>query len=265
MVNEKLKTTNEILKALNESYFVCKAYNGEKGEYDVYANDDKCGRQFVCRVIVSNTAKKSVIYNGVKYTNTEKWINEVNKFNDSLFFPADCYDPNFRKSCKEEQKINWYLTKVLKMKRGSWEDGARDEYIMRNVYGDPILTISYRMDYNYGANEEDTGSGLIYSGLNGGSFISPTFKDAEEAVNIINTIIGVESIVNLNNSMEVLTNLKGGFDDMKNVKVETFETVLYGGGQKYKDKVIPILENLLKKLKETDDDERKVKESFAET
>lgn len=265
MVNEKLKTTNEILKVLNESYFVCKAYNGEKGEYDVYANDDKCGRQFVCRVIVSNTAKKSVIYNGAKYTNTDKLINDVKKFNDSLFFPADCYDPNLRKSYKEEQKINWYLTKVLKMKHGSWEDGVRDKYVMQNVYGDPILTISYRMDYNYEDNEENTGSGLIYRGLNGGSFISQAFKDAKEAVNIINTIIGVESIVNLNNSMEALTNLKGGFDDMKNVKVETIETVLYGGGQKYKDKVIPILENLLKKLKENSDNERKVKESFVET
>lgn len=257
-MNDDLKTSNVILKELNEKYFVTKTFNPtipkEGGiEYLVYEEYDniKMGN-FYCKVVKVGTAKKSILFNGRKYNSTGALLEAVEKYNSELPFPARLYDELSNKYHQTYAQIQWYLTEAIGFVKefSEWREG--DSFILKNVYGDAITKLSIAMDAEKDVYDRDTTSGNIIKKTGVGWIYFP-FKDAEDAVSVINSIVSGEVIPTFNDLFEILSKMRGNFSNLDNAKYGDLQDFLNGTQKKYTEFIIPKLEELLVKLKENAD------------
>lgn len=118
------------------------------------------------------------------------------------------------------------------------------------MYGESILAIDFLMDYDFKDNKDIT-SGKIFRSIGNSSakFVSISFTDADDAVKHINSLVACELITSITGNFNVLDNLSSQFGNLSDASVNEVQSLLYNKQEKYTDKVIPILENLLKSLK----------------
>lgn len=210
----------------------------------IYYEAESGGLSFFFSVEVTPSRKKSVLFNGKSYNDVDVLLDDVEAYNKTLLFPSRTYDPQYMAWANETARIHWYLTKKLGMETNY------ESYSFKNMFGETIMSINYVMDYDYGRGKDST-SGRLYRniGQSCSRCICINFTDAEDAVRQINSLVASEVITSINDNFEVLERFTGSFGSLSNAKVESIETLLAGKEIKYADKVIPILENLLKSLK----------------
>lgn len=253
MQNKNLKTRNEILNTLNETYYVTKRWVEPKEEnaYDVYIQPEGGGLDYICTLYVTRSMKKSVEYHGKSFKKVDTLLSEVKKYNDSLMFPIKTYDPMWNKSSQEDYKISSYLTNKLgfTIERG-WNEEC---YELKDDMGKVLTSISYQMDANNGFNkncDRNCTSGMLMKPYGShGEYISLCFNDAEDAVRQIETFVAAELSVNVTSGMKVLEKLQGVFSTLENAKITSVEKFLSNSEAKYTDTIIPMLEKLLNTLK----------------
>lgn len=250
--NENFKSSNTILTELNKRLYVMKRYsqspNYKDNTFDIYVTPEGGGLDFVFSVEVTPSRKKSVLFNGKSYNDVDTLLSDVETYNNTLPFPSRTYDPMYMAWANETARIHWYLTQKLGMETNY------ESYSFKNLLGETIMSFSYKMDYDYNG-ERDLTSGRLFRSLDNNSnrWISSNFTDAEDAIKQINSLVTCEVITSIHNNFEVLERFSGSFSNLSEAKVESIQNILSGKTEKYTDKVIPILETLLKTLKgETD-------------
>lgn len=243
--NKYLKTKNVILNKLNTTHYVTVPFDKDanKNEFIVYSLPEGSGMNFEFCVTASKSATKSVVFNGNRYTDTESLWEAVKEWHGTLMFDPSCYDPHCRKAYAVERKLDWYLRKCLGLSNG------RDTslYVLKNIYGEPIVHISFEVKHK--DVETDEGDGFIFRSIDAGSWVSEKFTSAEDAVSKINSIISTECVTTVMYGMDVLKKLRGGFDSLDDAKYSSWQRWLTGNEVSYKENIIHVLENLLNTLK----------------
>ena len=248
-VNQSLRTANVLLKKLNETYYVSESIN-DKCAYSIHEHNSAYGNHYIASVI--KTDNKHLEYNGKSYSDTESLIKDITEYNGTLQFPADYYNPDYRLWASVDMKINWYLSSYLGMTRHT--NGVSydtNEYVLRDSLGDLITSISYNVYHDNSDNGRTEGSGTITKTTSDGKWISTPFKDAEDAVRQINTFMCSDMLMKGKMAFDMLDKVRGNFSDMKDAKVydknDLFRSIM--NPDSFKEKIIPILEDLLSKLK----------------
>jgi len=249
-MNKLFKSSNTLLSTLNTGYWVCKRNDFAEEKvanlYDVYISPEGGGLDYFFSVTAKPTMKKSVIFNDKSYTDVDQLITDVTEYNKTLAFPSRCYDPMTLPYCNEERKIHWYLTNVIGMKM-NWESNY-STYRLNNSMGDEIVCISFDMDYRTdGEKNKYSTSGRIVRGIHN-AWVSLSFSNAEEAVSQINSLVSTQLIVDVNSGIEVLTRLSDSFSSLKDAEIQNIDMILSGQKEKYRDKVLPILRQLIEKF-----------------
>lgn len=226
MVNKKLRTQNEILKKLNETYYVLK--NGDSS-YNIYDVDSKNG--IVYRFTVSKTpsGNKTVIFNGEKYKDTKNLLDAVDKYNSNLEWPYYTYDPMLNENYRNECRIDSYLRGVLKM-----ESNGYNKYIIKDTYGNALLTI------NVFFKQEQ---GFVSMALSDGRYVDSKFSNAEEGVKAINSILMISLLGSINNSLKLLKNIKPNkLSDGSNIKVTSIKSWLKVEEKTFLETIDPLMD-----------------------
>lgn len=254
MKNENLKTNNSILTELNETYYVTKRWEcsviPEKDAYDVYCKPEGGGLNFLFTAIVPSSRKKTILFNGKEYKDVSVLLKDVETFNKTRMFPSYTYDPMYILSANETRKIHWYLTKKLGMKMG------RESYRLYDDFGNVVFSLLYEMDCDRRfspTGDKNSTSGYIMHELKGSAWVQTPFDNAEDAISKINTFIATEITNGIYARFKVMENMNGDFNPLDDAKITSIDLALKGQTISYKDSVIPVLEKLLKTLKnETD-------------
>lgn len=250
MINQYLKTKNEILNTLNEKYYVMQrgVIQNKKvpGVYDIYTDN----LDYIFSVEIKGHSLKNVIFNGIKYTSVNKLLKDVEIFNSNLFFPPNSNDPILAGWAREERKISWYLREKLCL-TFDYDIG----YSVKDSLGKELFSFNYTMDYNNrlknnGEIDMDSTKGCITQSLGGCSLLTIDFDGAEDAIKKINSIIVVEFSPNVDKMIEILSNLINTLDDLKDAEVLKYETLIQGQKIKFKEVVLPIMKELIKKFEE---------------
>jgi hypothetical protein len=246
MKNEKLRTSNIILKALNEDYYVLKAENGVYDVRNTHLTPDS-GWSGYFRVYCKASMKKSVIFNDKKYTNVSLLLDAVKEYNNSLFFPSMYYDPMYNKAYLEESKIDYYLKELgFSLSEKSIYNGS--SYIYSNEFGKGMLRINVFPNREYKGNSDIAGELSLYFNENTCTHIE--YKNGEDAVSYINSLITTTSSINIGCFLNVMRALRGELNKMTNAKVSDITNILDIKMKDYREEMIPILEKILEKLKE---------------
>ena len=247
-MNEKFKSSNLILNTLNVKYWVYKrgVFSHVKkvdNTFDIYYRPEGGGLDYWFTIIAKPTMKKSVIFNDKSYTNIDTLLGDVEIFNKSLMFPSRCYDPMYMDWAREETKISWYLRKL-----GMKLDGGG--YSLKDVMGKEVIHLNFEMNYNnrWGGDykeRKDSTAGYILRSYGDSGWINLDFDNAEDAVAKINSLLSTQLITDINTDFDVLSKITGTFDSLKNANIESIELMLKGQKIKYRDKVLPILKQLV--------------------
>lgn len=245
--NDSLKTANIILKELNKTFYVTKPFtkNNDGNDYDflVYEAPDGGGLDFKFGVFVKKGNKKIVIFNGAEYTEVDKLLQDVEKYNLTLMFPSHLYDPNYRKDYINRARIAWYLDEVLKFEFSDHMWKHRGEvHQKKGVYNEEVTNIQFEVDEN--------GSGTIYRSIGGSSWIEMKFETVVDAIKAINGILIPEVSVRVGDCIDLMEKISRyglSLDNAEAIKVNysTLE-VLH---MDFKKKAIEMMEEALKKLK----------------
>ena len=250
MKNENLKTSNSILKKLNETYYVTKRWEcsiiQEKDAYDIYEKPVEGGLNFLFTAIVPSSRKKTILFNSKEYRDIDVLLKDVEAFNATRMFPSYTYDPTYILSANEEKKIHWYLTKKLGMEMG------RESYHLYDDFGNVVFSLLYEMDCNKRfspTGERNSTSGYIMHELKGSAWVHTPFDNAEDAVSKIDTFMATEITNGIYARFKVIEKMNGNFNSLDDAKITSMDLALKGQTISYKDSVIPVLEKLLKTLK----------------
>lgn len=251
--NMKFKSSNLILNELNKSYYVTKRHvNGItlNDTYDVYLHPDNGELDFICSVISKSSRQKSVVFDNKSYGNVDELIGAVTTYNNTLMFPSKFYDPATIGSVNADRKIDWYLSKKLGMDR--YDDlyhYQNNNYLLKNAYGEKIISVKYEMDYSSHNDDKNATSGTIYHIIDDNSFIDVSFSDAEDAVKKLNSLLATDAFLSLKPLIDLCDKFDTKFSNMDGATINKVTNVLGIESNSYKEKIIPILEKILSELK----------------
>lgn len=255
-MNVNFKSSNDILRALNNEYWVCKRGKLIESEntnvYDIYTQPENSGTEYFFSVTAKPTMKKSVTFSGKNYNDVATLIGDVKVYNETLTFPSRCYDPMCLPWANEEMKIHWYLTKVLNMEMDYKGLTTIGTYCLKNALGGEIFHVTFEMDYPKSSKDKYSTAGSFFRNLGHERWVRINFDDADDAVAKINSLISVQLIADINSNFEVLSNMTGKLSSLKDVDVESIDSILKGQKEKYRDKVLPVLKDLVKAFENED-------------
>ena len=245
--NKYLRTKNVLLNELNKEYYVTVPFTTltkeERNTYLIYEMPEGGGLDYLFGV--KKNGNNSVVFNDTTYTDIKALLDDAEKYNSTLEFPPRCYDPNMTEWAREEMKILNLLRTKMGFKQGSWNEPDGNSYKLKNEFGTVLSSIRFEMNH-------DNGGGKIFKNLGKDSWIATEFKDANDAVKIINSIITGELVSNIYESVRALnciginfSNLDGVREYDTNYLISTIVRPKY-----FKDSLIPKLETLIEKLKE---------------
>ena len=241
---------NEILKKLHEMYFVSNVFNEDPkktGRYLIYDAPDQGGLYFMFEVGSSPSSKKYVTFNGNKYSDVDELLKDAEEYRNKLFFPSEYYDPNNRHSFNTFDAIKWYLRSLgFEYDKDFTHVNLSDTYVMYDKDKQPLMHITVN---EISRHDDDNIQGSLTKTLNKGSFIKADFTSREQAVGIINTMVGTDATVNLKKMTDCLDNIKGDFDALDEAKIYDKNSFFTGITRSAKDDMIPVLEDLLTSLK----------------
>lgn len=227
-------------------------------EYDVALLSDKDSRVNVFREGLNYVTSFDLVkdgdfykykYSGNLYNSFSKMLEQAEKDNESKPFPSYVYCPITR----EPYKVLHYVRDYMKSigfsipqwgEKFCWNGGsAGDNFVMKNIYGEPISHIEVVMD----SWEEGT-SGKVYRSMGDGwAWCEVSFKGFEDVLGAINSILEPEALVNAAKYIATASNMSSERkDDVQAVAVTNTLDVMKSDMKK---QTISILENTLKRLK----------------
>ena len=178
------------------------------------------------------------MFNDNYYTTPDELMEAIRKYNETLPFEPDIYNPAFRKHIGIELALHDYLTDAgFKMSRN-----INNEYILEDTYGYELCQISFDI-------KDDSTEGIIRKPVPGTfKWTECPFHDLESAIGACNSLLS--SYLLLTNSMvtHVLSKLTTSrasevFDKTFDIKTLTIYT------ENSKEKAIKRLEEELARLK----------------
>lgn len=181
------------------------------------------------------------IFNGAQYTQIESLDEALRKWEKSLPYPVDTYNPLMRESARIEQRVTWYLTEKMGFKhpRENW----KDEYI-KNI--GPNCRLKFALERS--RDDFDDIKIQIVSEY-GGAFFRYEFDNAESGIAAISTIIK-ESVLQMAADMVDCLSVCPDVE-VPNIEsyVKTNENIFGFKEVSFKDMMISLLEKELEKLK----------------
>lgn len=180
------------------------------------------------------------IFNDKSYNDIESLDKALREWEASLPWPVDTYNPLFRKGAALTDRVVWYLTDKLGFERSTsnW-----DLKYVKNI--GPNCQIFF----GFGPRQMDEATVTLVSQYGGVTFRNE-FDDIDNAVDFISTIVR-ESVLQMSSDM---VNLLSLLPDTKVPDIEAYtkSNANIFGFEKvdFKNMMISLLENELKKLKE---------------
>ncbi|MBP5457129.1 MAG: hypothetical protein J6Y37_11570 [Paludibacteraceae bacterium] len=208
------------------------------GEYSVYDGVD-----YMFTVSCGRSRKKSVFFNGLRYSSVDALLSAFREFEALLPFPASTYNPCISDNFREEMRIRWYLSSVLGMEAcrvNVW--GIDFSYCLKDVCGRKLVEVSF--------NQDDCGSGRFWIPLGDGSVVTEEYADASDAVGKLNTLLTSCVAMSYDACGGFIGKVAGRFGDVDGSRLlsPTLQDAL-SGGRDYKAVLIETLEGMLSVLK----------------
>lgn len=244
MINTKLRTSNTMLKKINEQFPVMELFGvGQtKTKFIIYENIDGGWEnvtldkmRYICDVDIDPANKKAVKWHDKEYTDVEVLMTDVFAYNDTLDFPAWTYNPQFAANYNNNAKIWWYLTKKLNFK-----DDKNDCYYIGN-YDDSPLKCFIEVSWS------DSSSISVLYKIFGKSFYQ-SFNDVKELCESVSSMLVLAVSNHVANTFELTRNFPDGISCGKLDSIKEFNTDNCEVNSA-KDKLVAHLENILSRLK----------------
>lgn len=233
----------QLITAFDDRYVTIKNNDG----YCLYDKEQKARRsnfKFLGKFYIA-TSKDKYVYNEETYSDTQSLIAAMDKYNATLPFDAELYDPTYRKHYFIECCLHDYLKSLGFIMN---TDSIYDLYTLSDCYGQNLCTLIYKV-------EEDTTKGVLTRPIlteNQGQikYVEAPFNDLDSAIaavnimlathcatinaqmiNVLNTLTNSRSSLLLNKTFDVGT-LTEYTEDAKAKMIEEMEkqlTLLKGG------------------------------------
>jgi hypothetical protein len=121
-------------------------------------------------------------------------------------------------------------------------------YIYSNEFGKGMIRINIFPNREYKGDSDIAGELSLYFNENTCTHIE--YKNGEDAVTYINSLITTTCSINVGCFLNVMRALRGELNKMTNAKVSDVTNILDIKTKDYREEMIPILEKILEKLKE---------------
>ena len=157
------------------------------GGYCLYDKEQKARRsnfKFLGKFYIA-TSKDKYVYNEETYSDIQSLIAAMEKYNATLPFDAELYDPTYRKHYLIECCLHDYLKSLgIIMDTGIRNYGT---YNLSDCYGQNLCTLIYKVD-------EDTTKGVLTriipsENQNLMRYVEAPFNDLDSAIAAVNTML----------------------------------------------------------------------------
>lgn len=186
-------------------------------------------------VAVFSTDHDKIVFNGEKYKSVDDFLKAVEEYNKTLYFPADTYNPDYRKEAVDEMRLHGTLRECgLKMTGGY----GGDHYTLDNDFGGKFVHVN--------------GTNLTLSETSWLPMLDENEPVDENSCKKIKSLLGAVYAYHISTLVEAMNGIgKLGFIDK--LEIKTFnEKTMSVETKSGKEGLISKLEEVLSKLKEND-------------
>lgn len=242
------KINNDIVAELvAKGYYVTKPFtidaNEHKDEVWVYSRPEGGGINYEFAIVIGGSTKKSVSFNGEKYTDVDGLLAATKAWAETLPFPTSCYDPAYNKRYLTEVKIHYVLNEKFGYKYGS-ENFGLSTFKRTNMYNEVVSEFLMKV--------EEDGSGKLlktYQSENNHTYTEVSFKDGEDAYKQINSLLLFEGLVNMSDAIETSKKVDAGsLSNLDTAKSIDIKDLLNPKVSDYKAEILPKLKELVAEL-----------------
>lgn len=242
-----IMTTKQKQQVLLDAFgdnFVIIANNGGYCLYDKTRYCKRANAQYIGKFYLSNAIDK-YIFQDRPYESVESLVGAMDKYNTTLPFSPEVYDPTYRPNHQIEMAVYDYITS-LGFKRIQPKGSIQEMYELNEAFGQKVITIEL-------ITNKDTSEGIIrrwvYNNQESAQMIDAPFKDLESAIGALNSLLAAYCSmlqVQMLNMFKNMTTarcsimLDSSFD-MKRADMQTKDA---------RQETIEFLEQELKRLKE---------------
>ncbi len=230
-----------MIKAFGEQYLII-PWDGGYLLYDYKRECKRANAMYIGKFYLSNEGNKYV-FRDERYESKEALIEAMDKYNATLPFAADVYDPSHRKNYNIECAAYDYLTSLgFKHDRCAFRG---EKYTLSDVYGNYLCEIQVKTNFDSSVGKVVR---RIVTSEKKEMWQEAHFEDLETAVAAINSIVvGYLSVVQaqLMNALRAMTTSRSAVMLEATLDVNTLSTFIEDARQK----TIDFLEAELKRLK----------------
>lgn len=236
------KKTSNLINAFDDNFWVLP----HDGGYCLYDRTRYCKRanaQYLGKFYLSSIGDKYV-FRDEYYDDIKSLTEAMDKYNATLPFSPEIYDPTYRKSFQIEMALHDYLTEIG-FKPVPWKLNSTrqhdSEYEIADAYGHKLITIIVEVEFN-------SSKGMIRRLINTDSWQESPFIDLDSAIAACNSILaGYFSVVQaqLMNALNKLTTARAALVLDKHFDWKTLSSYSEDATQK----TIDYMEAELKRLK----------------
>lgn len=237
--------THPLIAAFGESYWVL-PNNGGYCLYDTKRECKRANAQYVGKFYLSNNGERYV-FNDDFIETVPELIETMDKYNATLPFSPEIYDPTYRKNYQIEMAVNDYLTS-LGFKKISYRGVYGHIYELHDAYNQKVCAVEIE-------TVEDTTKGCmrrwVFQTADANRIIEVPFSDLDSAIGACNSLLSSYcSMLNIQllNMFNTMTDARASIMldntfDMKKASVTTLDA---------RQQTIEFLEKELKRLKGED-------------
>lgn len=208
----------QLITAFDDRYVTIE----NNGGYCLYDKEQKSRRsniKFLGKFYI-NTSKNKYVYNEETYSDTQSLIAAMDKYNATLPFDAELYDPTYRKHYLIECCLHDYLKSLGFIMSTGRNHGI---YTLSDCYGQSLCTLIYKV-------EEDTTKGVLTRIIPTENesvmkYVEAPFYDLDSAIAAVNTMLATHcATINAQmiNVLNTLTNSRSSLLLNKTFDVGTF-------------------------------------------
>lgn len=195
--------------------------------------------------VATVTAKgNSYVFNNKKYSDLLELKNAVAEYNTKLEYAPETYDPFLTEEARTNMRIDTYLEQLEFKSKYAYKGSC---YEITDMYGLSIIKLNVFFDDDNDIKNECNGTILIH--LKNSAWIESRFKNIEEAITAINSIVKTNLFViaaKCHNAIEKSIRTL----NLDNVQMVDASNLFNIKTKSMKEDLIAELEKTLKELKE---------------